>query len=90
VRELDEILGVKTIPNFVRIHRSRQGMAQYGVGHLERMQLVKDRVAQLPGLALAGNAYQGIGVPDCIRTGQEAAAAAVGSPAKQTSPALAG
>jgi len=48
-------------------------MAQYGVGHLERMQLIRDRVANLPGLALAGNAYEGIGVPDCIRTGQQAA-----------------
>ena len=60
-------------PNFVRICRSRHAMAQYGVGHLERMQMVRDTVATLPGLALAGNAYQGIGVPDCIRTGQEAA-----------------
>lgn len=73
MKELDEILHLNTWPNFFRIHRSRNGMAQYGVGHLERMQLVRDRVATLPGLALAGNAYQGIGVPDCIRTGQDAA-----------------
>lgn len=71
--ELEEILCLKAKPQFVRIHRSRRGMAQYGVGHLERMDLVRDRVAQLPGLAVAGNAYQGIGVPDCIRTGQDAA-----------------
>lgn len=77
LRELDEILRLKALPNFVRIHRSRRGMAQYGVGHLERIQLVRDRVATLPGLALAGNAYQGIGVPDCIRTGQEAAETAL-------------
>ncbi|MGC2621006.1 MAG: protoporphyrinogen oxidase [Acidobacteriaceae bacterium] len=74
LEELDEILGLRAQPSFVRIHRSRHGMAQYGVGHLERIQLVRDRVAALPGLALAGNAYQGIGVPDCIRTGQEAVA----------------
>ncbi|HTV15744.1 MAG TPA: FAD-dependent oxidoreductase, partial [Acidobacteriaceae bacterium] len=73
LRELEEILHLNAKPNFVRIHRSRRGMAQYGVGHLERIQLVRDRVATIPGLALAGNAYQGIGVPDCIRTGQEAA-----------------
>lgn len=72
LKELEQILGLYAPPRFVRIHRSRQAMAQYGVGHLDRMQLVKDRVAALPGLALAGNAYQGIGVPDCIRTGQEA------------------
>lgn len=71
-RELDEILGVKARPAFAAIHRSRQAMAQYDVGHLDRVQLIRDRVAALPGLALAGNAYQGIGIPDCIRTGQEA------------------
>jgi oxygen-dependent protoporphyrinogen oxidase len=48
-------------------------MAQYAVGHLERMQIVRDSVAAIPDLALAGNAYEGIGVPDCIRTGQQAA-----------------
>ena len=73
LEELDEILGLNADPKFVRIHRSRRAMAQYGVGHLERLRLIRDRVAALPGLALAGNAYQGIGVPDCIRTGQEAA-----------------
>lgn len=73
LKELEQILGLKAPPRFVRIHRSRQAMAQYGVGHLDRIQLVRDRIAELPGIALAGNAYQGIGVPDCIRTGQEAA-----------------
>jgi protoporphyrinogen/coproporphyrinogen III oxidase len=73
LQELDEILRLKAQPQFVRIQRCRRGMAQYGVGHLERIQLVRDRIAAIPGLALAGNAYQGIGVPDCIRTGQEAA-----------------
>jgi protoporphyrinogen/coproporphyrinogen III oxidase len=75
LKELEQILGLKTPPSFVRIHRSRQAMAQYGVGHLERIQLVRDRIAELPGIALAGNAYRGIGVPDCIHTGQEAAEA---------------
>jgi oxygen-dependent protoporphyrinogen oxidase len=48
-------------------------MAQYAVGHRERMRRVKDRVAALPGLRLVGNAYDGIGVPDCIRLGRQAA-----------------
>ncbi|HEX3662703.1 MAG TPA: protoporphyrinogen oxidase [Acidobacteriaceae bacterium] len=72
-QELAEVLGLHAKPNFIRIARWRQSMAQYGVGHLERMQRVRDAVASLPGLALAGNAYEGIGVPDCIRTGQQAA-----------------
>jgi oxygen-dependent protoporphyrinogen oxidase len=73
LKELADILGLRSTPNFVRLVRSRQAMAQYGVGHLERMQFVRDGIATVPNLALAGNAYQGIGVPDCIRTGQHAA-----------------
>jgi oxygen-dependent protoporphyrinogen oxidase len=48
-------------------------MAQYAVGHQERMARVAARVAALPGLRLAGNAYDGIGIPDCIRLGRRAA-----------------
>ena len=48
-------------------------MAQYGVGHLERLQRIENRLQQIPGLTLAGNGYRGIGVPDCVRSGTEAA-----------------
>jgi oxygen-dependent protoporphyrinogen oxidase len=48
-------------------------MAQYNVGHIERVERIERLRRQLPGLALAGNGYRGIGVPDCIRAGQEAA-----------------
>jgi oxygen-dependent protoporphyrinogen oxidase len=47
-------------------------MAQYGVGHLDRLDRIERLRQQLPGLALAGNGYRGIGIPDCIRSGQEA------------------
>ena len=50
-------------------------MAQYGVGHLERLERIQQLRQQLPGLALAGNAYRGIGVPDCVRSGRDAAVA---------------
>jgi oxygen-dependent protoporphyrinogen oxidase len=73
LEELSAIVNVTAKPNFVRIARTRHAMAQYGVGHLDRMQLVRDQLATIPDLALAGNAYEGIGVPDCIRTGQQAA-----------------
>jgi len=78
-KELSEILGLQAKPTFVRITRSRRAMAQYGVGHLERTQAIRENVAALPALALAGNAYDGIGVPDCIRTGQQAAEAVLRS-----------
>ena len=48
-------------------------MAQYEVGHLTRVGVIERRLKELPTLALAGNAYRGIGVPDCIRSGREAA-----------------
>jgi len=71
--ELRQIIGLSAEPLFTRIYRWKGAMAQYGVGHLERLQRIDDLLTQLPGLALAGNGYRGIGVPDCVRSGSEAA-----------------
>lgn len=71
--ELQQILGLTAEPLFTRIYRWNGVMAQYGVGHLERLQRIEDLLQQLPGLTLAGNGYRGIGVPDCVRSGSEAA-----------------
>jgi oxygen-dependent protoporphyrinogen oxidase len=48
-------------------------MAQYPVGHGGRVSAIEERLQDLPGLYLAGNAYSGIGISDCIRTGKSAA-----------------
>ncbi|MGD0731462.1 MAG: protoporphyrinogen oxidase [Terracidiphilus sp.] len=72
-RELKEILGVEAEPEHVQVSRWRRAMAQYAVGHQERMRRITERVSALPGLRLAGNAYDGIGIPDCIRLGRRAA-----------------
>ena len=72
-RELKEIVHLDARPIFARIYRWRGAMAQYEPGHIARVERVEKRVAEIPGLALAGNAYHGIGVPDCIRSGMEAA-----------------
>jgi oxygen-dependent protoporphyrinogen oxidase len=72
-RELDEILGIEAEPEHAQVTRWRRAMAQYAVGHLERIRRIAERVATLPGLKLAGNAYDGIGIPDCIRLGRKAA-----------------
>ncbi len=84
-REMSEILGAKifgaeTEPEFAQVTRWPRAMAQYAVGHKERMGRVQARVAALPGLRLAGNAYDGIGVPDCIRLGRKAAWELAGVP----------
>lgn len=71
--ELRRIMGVTETPVFARIHRWPRSMAQYTVGHGERVKRIEEQAAKLPGLHLAGNAYYGIGIPDCIRTGKQAA-----------------
>ena len=73
-RELEQILGIRAEPLFTRIYKWKSAMAQYNVGHSSRITRIRDRVSSMPGLALAGNAYGGIGVPDCVRSGSEAVA----------------
>src|ERR1022692_1152287 len=71
--ELQQILRLRAAPLFARVYRWKSAMAQYGVGHLERLDRIERLRRQFPGLALAGNGYRGIGVPACVRSGQEAA-----------------
>jgi oxygen-dependent protoporphyrinogen oxidase len=77
-RELGLVVGLHAQARDARVYKWRAAMAQYGVGHLERLQRIESLRRQLPGLALAGNGYNGIGVPDCIRSGMLAADEAVG------------
>ena len=72
-RELREILSFSAEPLFVRVHRWSASMAQYSVGHAGRIRAIEERLQELPGLFLAGNAYSGIGISDCIRTGRNSA-----------------
>jgi oxygen-dependent protoporphyrinogen oxidase len=72
-RDLNELLGVNGKPLFVELARWNNSMPQYAVGHLERVAQIEKEVNKLTGLALAGNAYSGAGIPDCIRSGQKAA-----------------
>jgi oxygen-dependent protoporphyrinogen oxidase len=73
-REFEEILGIKSTPVFARVFRWPSSMPQYEVGHLERVAGIEELCARVPGLYLIGNAYRGVGVPDCIREGRDAAA----------------
>lgn len=71
LEELREIVGLRATPRFTRISRWPRSMAQYTVGHSA---LIVELEQRLPaGLHVAGNAYQGIGIPDCIRMGKAAA-----------------
>ncbi len=71
--ETREIMGYTAQPVFSRVARWPRSMAQYVVGHEERVKEIEGRLQKIPGLFLVGNAYYGIGIPDCIRMGREAA-----------------
>jgi oxygen-dependent protoporphyrinogen oxidase len=71
--ELRQIIGLTAEPLFTRVYKWKSAMAQYSVGHLERLVRIQSLCQKLPGLALAGNGFTGIGVPDCVRSGTEAA-----------------
>jgi oxygen-dependent protoporphyrinogen oxidase len=71
--ELQEIAGFSARPRFTSIARWPRAMAQYAVGHEQRLEELEARIAAIPGLYIAGNAYTGIGIPDCIRMGRAAA-----------------
>jgi oxygen-dependent protoporphyrinogen oxidase len=71
-RELAALIGIRADPRLTRIARWRRAMPQYQVGHLERVARIRARAAAV-GVALAGNAYEGVGIPDCIRSGETAA-----------------
>jgi oxygen-dependent protoporphyrinogen oxidase len=73
--DLRGLLRVTAKPLFVEVSRWTNAMPQYEVGHLDRVSNIDLLVSQLPGLALAGNSYQGAGIPDCIKSGERAAEA---------------
>jgi oxygen-dependent protoporphyrinogen oxidase len=72
-QELRRIMRISAEPLFHHVSRWPRSMAQYTVGHGERLKQIEDRLANTPGLHLAGNGYTGIGIPDCVRMGREAA-----------------
>jgi oxygen-dependent protoporphyrinogen oxidase len=75
--ELREALGITAAPVLSRIARWPASMPQYRVGHLTRVETIERRMLALPGLQLAGGAYRGVGIADCVRSGEAAAEAAL-------------
>lgn len=67
------VTGVEAEPTLTRVRRWPLGMPQYVLGHPERLARIEERVAEHPGLALGGAAYRGVGIPDCIASGEQAA-----------------
>ena len=75
--ELREVLGITAPPLLHYVFRWPQAMPQYTLGHLDRVVMAERRLGAYPGLFLAGAAYRGIGIPDCIQSGEQAAARAL-------------
>jgi oxygen-dependent protoporphyrinogen oxidase len=77
--ELGQALGIEAEPVLTRLFRSPAAMPQYHVGHLARVETIERRLVGLPGLRLAGGAYRGVGIADCVRSGEDAAEQALGA-----------
>ena len=75
--ELKETLGITASPHFHRLYRWPNGMPQYTLGHLDRLDQIETRLHHNPGLFLAGAAYRGVGIPDCIHSSEQAAQGAM-------------
>jgi oxygen-dependent protoporphyrinogen oxidase len=71
--QLSRLLGPLPEPQVTIVRRWPRSLPQYAVGHLERMQRLDEEMGHLDGLVLAGNAYHGVGLPDLVRDGREAA-----------------
>ncbi len=76
--DLAELTGVPAAPVESVVTRWGGALPQYGVGHVERVARIEDAVADVPGLAVAGAALHGMGVPACVATGEAAARRLVG------------
>jgi len=72
-KELADLLGIRAQPLFCRIWRYPLSMPQYRVGHENSIQRIEAQLAEFPTLGLAGSAYHGVGISDCVRTGEETA-----------------
>ena len=71
--DLRDLLGITKPPLFTLVKKWERSMPQYHVGHLDRVSKIRAELQSLPGFYVAGNSYDGAGVPDCIRSGETAA-----------------
>jgi oxygen-dependent protoporphyrinogen oxidase len=68
--ELELTLGITTVPLLSRVFIWESAMPQYNLGHPEKLAQIDAALEKYTGLALAGNGYRGIGIPDCIHSGE--------------------
>jgi len=78
--QIGPLLGITAAPALARVTRHLHAMPQYHVGHEARATAIEQAVARHPGLALAGGAYRGVGIADCVHSGEAAAERVLGDP----------
>ncbi len=71
--ELTQKMGITAAPEHERVIPWPQSMPQYTVGHKKRVELVEEMLKDFPGLHVVGNAYYGVGIPDCVRMAKQIA-----------------
>jgi protoporphyrinogen/coproporphyrinogen III oxidase len=71
--ELESIFGITWKPDFSIVARWKRSMPQYHVGHVDLVAAIERELEEFPRLALAGSAYHGVGLPDSIHSGEQAA-----------------
>lgn len=71
--DLARLSGLRGTPEYTEVNRWDQSMPQYTLGHLDRVAEIEAALSRFPGLYVTGSAYRGVGVPDCIRDGQDTA-----------------
>jgi len=74
LKEVKDVLGLDVVPSMTRVYRWDRGMPQYNMGHIGRVDRIDAEMARLPGIELAGNYLRGVGIPDCVVSGETAAA----------------
>lgn len=77
LQELEQLIGLRSKPDFSIVTRFERAMPQYAPGHAERMEAIRTQMREdSPGIFLAGAGYGGAGLPDCVRQGSDAARSA--------------
>ncbi|HYZ84023.1 MAG TPA: protoporphyrinogen oxidase, partial [Bryobacteraceae bacterium] len=71
--ELKQMMGITAEPLLQRVYPWPKSMPQYTVGHGQRVEIVEGMLRDLPGLHVVGNAYHGVGMPDCVRMAKQVA-----------------
>jgi oxygen-dependent protoporphyrinogen oxidase len=76
--EVRDILGIGGEPEWARVYRWERGMPQYTMGHLDRVAAIERWASETPGMGVAGGSYRGVGVPNCIESGEAAVSKVLG------------